>query len=989
MAKKATRQVSIFLNGKEVTNTIKSISEEQRKLNNEIKNSVIGEEEYLQKVKDLQRVNGILADHRKGLSGIKDGYGLLKVGMGNLVGIAAGAFAVDAVLAYGKALFGTGVALDALTRKAKTVFAETLPFVRKEAEANARAMGLTTTQYVSAAASIQDLLIPMGFQRQEAAAISTNLVNLSGALSEWTGGQIDAKRVSEILSNALLGEREELKQLGISLQQADIDARLAEQGLKGLTGAARQQAEAAATLQLITERSTDAQAAFAAGAGSAVRSQAELAAKIAEIGEKLAVIFLPILAKIASGVGYVVDAIAGVVDAVGGLADPVTATTKAFDDQAAKVADLDKNIVPLLDRYDALAGQADLNKTEQDELQRIISTVSGVVPTAVTAFDQYGKALGINTQQARDFIEVEKQRLKFVNQEAIGAIEKEIVALEKKAKIEQDRLASRVRYDTPRFVGTGAGAAPVAVALTGAEIIEAQAALAGYQAQVSGARAELGRLKGDVLDTFKTIGETPPPSPPKVVSDTDRAKAKKEVESLQKELQDLLKSVGEFGQAQMLAQQNSELAIALDGVEKRYNAEIAKARELERKGVEDAVAQRVALEALKEVEIGRIAEAYHAKEVERERQREREKAQARYEEVVASEQFLAQREVERKAAEDQVAGVVNTALLSENEQIVLAVEEKYKKLLQLADDYGLSSTELLKAYEAEKLKATTESNQKIFAQQQELEQAQYQLQLARLDALGAGVSAFSSLFTEGSAIGKAAFLFEKALSAATVIINFQKERSAIWANANANPLNIAAPGASVAIATPQVTAARARMLQSLATIAATAIKEVATPKTKQKKEGGLVAVTGEDDGRTYQAKPIGMPRTGMLPSGPVLIHSRATGGPVLANERGAEYFVAAHDLRKPYVANLARMIDLATKGRVSQFADGGLNPASPALPSMPAMDMALLADLAKSIAALNAHLASGIQAVLGDATIVAAQQRFRKINEVSGGYYGS
>ena len=52
----------------------------------------------------------------------------------------------------------------------------------------ATAMGLTTSEYINAAAAMGDLLIPMKFTRDEAANISTSLVNLSTILSVMNSG---------------------------------------------------------------------------------------------------------------------------------------------------------------------------------------------------------------------------------------------------------------------------------------------------------------------------------------------------------------------------------------------------------------------------------------------------------------------------------------------------------------------------------------------------------------------------------------------------------------------------------------------------------------------------------------------------------------------------------------------------------------------------------------------------------------------------------
>ena len=288
------RQVSIFINGQQVDATVKNIRANFKQASNELARMVVGSEEYVKKLGEVQRLNRLLDEHKQKLKGVEDGLSLTRRGMDGLVGAAAGAFAADAVLTLGKELFRTGAQMEALNKKARIVFGEILPKVTSEAEKNAASMGLTTSQYISAAAAIQDILVPMGFQREQAAEITTQLVNLSGALSEWTGGQKSAQEVADILTSALTGEREQLKSLGIVISQADVDARLASQGLGKLEGALRQQAEAAATLNLILEKSQDAQTAYANNADSMTRKSAELSVKFQEIKERISNALIPV-----------------------------------------------------------------------------------------------------------------------------------------------------------------------------------------------------------------------------------------------------------------------------------------------------------------------------------------------------------------------------------------------------------------------------------------------------------------------------------------------------------------------------------------------------------------------------------------------------------------------------------------------------------------------------------------------------------------------
>jgi len=185
-------------------------------------------------------------------------------------------------------LRNTAQQLELQMQKANVVFGDQIGVVKEWAAENAHAMGMTKREATNAAASFADLLIPMGFTREAAAKMSTDVVGLSGALSEWSGGTRSAAEVSRILAKAMLGERESLKELGISITEADVQARLLQKGQAELTGEMLAQAKAVATQELIFEKSKDAQTAFAQGAGTAARRQAEFSAAIKEWKETAA-----------------------------------------------------------------------------------------------------------------------------------------------------------------------------------------------------------------------------------------------------------------------------------------------------------------------------------------------------------------------------------------------------------------------------------------------------------------------------------------------------------------------------------------------------------------------------------------------------------------------------------------------------------------------------------------------------------------------------
>lgn len=241
--------------------------------------------EFLGDSKDLQKAVGDAESKSGKLSGT-----LKKVGAAAAIGF--GALGAAAVVG-GKYVLDHGAKLEQMAMKADTVFGSQIGKVNKWADANANAMGLSSREATGLAANFGDLLIPMGFTRKQAAGMSTDVVGLSGALSQWSGGTVSAAEASDVLAKAMLGERDGLKSLGISISEADVQARLAKNGTDSLTGAALEQAKAVATQQLIMEKSTDAQAAFAAGGSPLLSAQAKVKGILAEVRDEMVMKLVP------------------------------------------------------------------------------------------------------------------------------------------------------------------------------------------------------------------------------------------------------------------------------------------------------------------------------------------------------------------------------------------------------------------------------------------------------------------------------------------------------------------------------------------------------------------------------------------------------------------------------------------------------------------------------------------------------------------------
>lgn len=288
--RKDTINLDIRINGESAGKNIRTLQADAAKLKREMKELDPATQAFANKAKELQSINTTLADINASTRAVSRGFSAATSFAGGFIA----AFVTDKLAGFVTDLGNTAIELESLESKYRTVFGNAVDIVENAAVSQANALGLTSQEYRKAAANIGDLLVPMGFQRTEAANISNELLGLSGALSAWSGGQKSANDVAVILNKALLGEREEMKSLGIAISEADVSGKLLEKGQKDLTGSALEQAKAMATLELITAKSTDAQARFAGENKTLAQRKAETVARVKELYEQFATNLIPV-----------------------------------------------------------------------------------------------------------------------------------------------------------------------------------------------------------------------------------------------------------------------------------------------------------------------------------------------------------------------------------------------------------------------------------------------------------------------------------------------------------------------------------------------------------------------------------------------------------------------------------------------------------------------------------------------------------------------
>lgn len=191
-------------------------------------------------------------------------------------------------------------------------------------------VGLSATDAARAASVLGASLQGSGMNAKTAATQTQGLVAIAADLGAVFG---DTQGATEALGAAMRGEYDPLEKYGIALKQSDVNARLAQKGQDGLTGAALKQAEALARLELIQQGANTTRGAATDADKTAAQQMEILKATIDNLAASMGEALLP--------------AISGVTEQMQGLADWITQNQGFVTQLIGGVAALSAGIITL------------------------------------------------------------------------------------------------------------------------------------------------------------------------------------------------------------------------------------------------------------------------------------------------------------------------------------------------------------------------------------------------------------------------------------------------------------------------------------------------------------------------------------------------------------------------------------------------------------------------------------------------------------------
>ena len=227
-----------------------------------------------------------------------------------LQALIAGGVALEAgrhLLQFGRDSVMAASDAEEASAKFDQVFRDLSSGVRDELEQMADVNRRSVYDLVNFASTLQDTFVPLGFAREEAAALSTSIVQLGTDIAAFSN-KSDAD-VIQNLTSAIVGNHEAVRSYGIVLTETVLKQELARIGALELTGAALEVAKAQARVNIIMRASADAQGAAVREADSYANTLKAWDAAILDLKVSLGESLLPMMTQLASAAITIADAL--------------------------------------------------------------------------------------------------------------------------------------------------------------------------------------------------------------------------------------------------------------------------------------------------------------------------------------------------------------------------------------------------------------------------------------------------------------------------------------------------------------------------------------------------------------------------------------------------------------------------------------------------------------------------------------------------------
>ena len=375
------------------------VTDKNREAFESLRREIIAAENATEKAKkQLQSLNSIRLDAiKKQLKQVSDS--LTSFGARLSVGVTA------PIVAAGAASIKMASDMDEAVNKVDVVFGEAAKTVHEFSNTTLTAYGITKSTALDMAALFGDMATSMGFSQEEAAKMSTELVALAGNLASFKNVSLD--QVETALKSIYTGETESLKNFGIVMTEANLQAYALSQGIETTTSAMDQSEKVALRLQYVLDSTKNAQGDFARTSDSTANQLRILSESLKELaaiaGEELIPMVLPIIKQL----NQIIQKVGQLDDGTKDMITKLAVFAAAFGPVLTVSGKLTGAVGSLIGAYKSLkaaqaaatTGQTALNAAMSANAAGAIASAIGVV---VAALGSYAIASALTSEKTAD-----------------------------------------------------------------------------------------------------------------------------------------------------------------------------------------------------------------------------------------------------------------------------------------------------------------------------------------------------------------------------------------------------------------------------------------------------------------------------------------------------------------------------------------------------------------------------------------------------------
>lgn len=313
--------------------------------------------------------------------------------------------------------------------------------------------GLSQSEAAKASVFLGSVLKQSGFTMGQTAAETEKLVKLAADLSTTFG--YDVQEALMGMTALFRGEYDPIEKFGVAMKQSEINSELAARGLDGLTGAERRLAEQQIRLELLYQRSTDAQGAFARGAGTLYVETEKMRANFENLQASLGKQLIPVLAQLFAELQPIIeDAGPALQDSFQGIADVIEIVAEIFGELFDSTTPLGEAVFMLGQEFESLfqimTGFTDKESTTTG-LLNFFTILADTLAGILDFLQSIGIAFQVGAKQAEAWLRLDWDTIFNTDWAALaGQMKKEIdnqeklaLATNKTAKAYRDLLRDK------------------------------------------------------------------------------------------------------------------------------------------------------------------------------------------------------------------------------------------------------------------------------------------------------------------------------------------------------------------------------------------------------------------------------------------------------------------------------------------------------------------------------------------------------------------